>query len=262
MDPIAPVTHPLASRRWSGELGGDLVGLILYGSAIHGGLRPDSDLDLLAIVKRSLTPERRSSLTEALLRVSGKRAYDGPGRPAEVTIVVADDLSADPSDIATDFQYGEWLRDEAEAGSYPARHHDPDLVLVLAMARSGKSLTGPAPEVLLPEIPRSACESAIVAALPSLLDDLEGDERNVVLTVARMQLTMETGGFASKDAAAERIAERVPPAQAQMLRIAAAAYRGEAADDWRSLRPALLAYLSSATGQMLDRASRGPSAAP
>lgn len=226
------------------EFAGNLRGLILYGSAIHGGIRPESDIDLLAVVIDPTSLQVRESLTQALMRVSGRRAQAGPARPAEVTVVVADDLSGNPSEIATDYQYGEWLRDAIDHGAALERHHNPDLVVVLAMARGGISLVGPTPDVLLPRIPRDELNTSMCNATADLLADVEGDERNVVLTIARMQVTLESGEFVPKDVAAERIVPRLPADQGAMLRMAAAAYRGEIVDDWGSLGQTLQDYLN------------------
>ncbi len=224
--------------------------LILYGSAVHGGLRPESDIDLLAVVAVPLSLRVRESLTQALLRVSGRRASDGPARPAEVTVVVASDLAGAPSEVATEYQYGEWLRDAIWHGAKLERHHNPDLVVVFAMARSGVSLVGPPPEEILPLIRRDDVDAAMCSALPELLADADGDERNVALTMARMQVTRESGEFVSKDVAAERIAQRLPSDQRAMLRMAAAAYRGETKDDWESHRRTLHTYLTIAAKEI------------
>lgn len=48
--------------------GGSLLGFYLYGSATYGGLHPDSDVDLLAVLDRPMTDTERKSLTAALLR--------------------------------------------------------------------------------------------------------------------------------------------------------------------------------------------------
>ena len=60
---------------------GGVVGVYLYGSSIAGGLRQESDIDLLLVSRRSLsTPERRV-MTDLLLRYSG-RTGNGRARPA------------------------------------------------------------------------------------------------------------------------------------------------------------------------------------
>ncbi|ARI54631.1 hypothetical protein ACWEJZ_04590 [Streptomyces bacillaris] len=59
-------------------LGPDLLGACLHGSAVLGGLRPASDLDILAITRRSLDPDRRRALLAGLLEISGLTARVRP----------------------------------------------------------------------------------------------------------------------------------------------------------------------------------------
>jgi predicted nucleotidyltransferase len=93
-----------------------LVGLYLYGSSIAGGLQPESDLDLLAVTRRSLPTPKRVELTDLLLRFSGRRATVQPGRPVELTSVVHSELSPWTYPPVCDYQYGEWLREDITAG--------------------------------------------------------------------------------------------------------------------------------------------------
>ena len=60
-----------ALRRGLGDA--RIIGLYLYGSAVAGGLRPDSDLDLLVVTDRSLRPEEKARVVEGLLPISGSR---------------------------------------------------------------------------------------------------------------------------------------------------------------------------------------------
>ena len=53
-----------------------VVGLYLYGSAVAGGLRPDSDLDLFVVTDRRLTTDEKARIVEGLLPISGRT----PGR--------------------------------------------------------------------------------------------------------------------------------------------------------------------------------------
>src|SRR5215212_5707622 len=73
------------------DLGG-VVGLYLYGSAVDGGLRPQSDLDLLLLTQRSLRQEEREALLDFFVTWSGSRAISGPGRPIELTSLVHGDV--------------------------------------------------------------------------------------------------------------------------------------------------------------------------
>ena len=59
----------------------DVLGAYLHGSAVLGGLRPTSDLDILVVLERRTTATERRALVEGLLDVSGARARRGPSRP-------------------------------------------------------------------------------------------------------------------------------------------------------------------------------------
>ena len=52
---------------------------------------------------------------------------------------------------------------------------------------------------------------ALLDVIPSLMADLDDDVRNVLLTVARVWFTIETGTIASKDVAADWVISRLPP---------------------------------------------------
>ena len=58
--------------------GGDALGAYLHGSAVLGGLRPTSDLDILVVLKRRTTATERRALVEGLLDVSGRRRSAAP----------------------------------------------------------------------------------------------------------------------------------------------------------------------------------------
>lgn len=50
--------------------GEQLRGVYLYGSAVLGGLHPDSDVDVLIIIDGSLGGTQRAELTKRLLKLS------------------------------------------------------------------------------------------------------------------------------------------------------------------------------------------------
>ncbi|MDQ0373940.1 aminoglycoside adenylyltransferase domain-containing protein [Cellulomonas humilata] len=56
----------------------------------------------------------------------------------------------------------------------------------------------------MPAAPVADLRRSIDDSLEPLLDGLVGDERNVVLTLARMVVTLETGAIVSKDVPPER----------------------------------------------------------
>mgnify|MGYP000902866182 CR=1 FL=1 len=53
-------------------LDNQLVGVYLYGSAVTGGLRPNSDVDILVITNRGLSERTRRELAEKLMQISGR----------------------------------------------------------------------------------------------------------------------------------------------------------------------------------------------
>src|SRR5437660_1423763 len=52
----------------------DLVGAYLHGSAVLGGFRPDSDIDVIVLSTRRTTADEKRALIDLLLSLSGKRA--------------------------------------------------------------------------------------------------------------------------------------------------------------------------------------------
>lgn len=71
-------------------------------------------------------------------------------------------------------------------------------------------------------------------ALAALLEGLRGDERNVLLTLARMWRTASTGEFVTKDAAASWAIAQIRNQEAATLDYARRAYLGEIVDEWKS----------------------------
>lgn len=218
---------------------GGVLALYLHGSAVSGGLRPDSDVDLLLVTERSLTAQERRDLLGVLLQVSGRRATIAPGRPVELTSVVRSDVVPWTYPPRCDFLYGEWLRDDFSDGQLPYPHESADLtVLFTTIFQAAAVLRGPTPSALLAAAPADDLQRAMRDCLEPLLGDLEGDERNVLLTLARMLVTAETGQIVPKDVAARRTMPELDERDQALLALAADAYRGDAEDDWSDLRDA------------------------
>jgi streptomycin 3"-adenylyltransferase len=96
-------------------------------------------------------------------------------------------------------------------------------------------LLGPPLDELTDPIPPEHLTQSMLDALPDLLDDFIGDERNVLLTLARILFTLRTGLIAPKDVAAADICSSLAPANAAILDLAARAYRGELHDNWTGI---------------------------
>ncbi len=218
-------------------LGDDLAGVYLHGSAVLGGLRPHSDLDVLAVARRHTTDTDRRDLVAGLLRISARP------RPLEVSVVAQDEVRPWRYPPVGELLYGEWLRAGFEAGAVPAPQATPDLALLVTMVRRGDHpLCGPAPAELLDPVPAADLVRAAVEGIPGLLADLPTDTRNVLLTFARIWTTVATGEIRSKDDAADWVLDRVPVEHRAVLRHARAIYRGEVPEAWsdglgRRVRP-------------------------
>lgn len=211
-----------------------LLAAYLHGSAVRGGLRPQSDVDLIVVIDRPMTDAMRESLISSLLRVSGRHPFR-PGGPRcmELMVFLQADLAAPAFPARSEFVYGEWLREGFEAGAISEPVSDPEITLVLAQARQeAQPLFGPALDGVLSDTPDDHIRRAMREGLPALIANLHGDERNVLLTLARMWRTAATGEFVTKDMAADWAILRSPEQIAATLAYARDAYLGETQDDW------------------------------
>lgn len=208
-------------------LGDAALGGYLHGSTATGNQQPTSDTDLLVVTSRPMTPEERRALVTGVLPLSGRRAAGGPARPIELTVAVQADVRPWRLPPVRDFQYGEWERDGYERGELPERVPDPDLAPLLTMVlAAGATAFGPPPSTLLDPVPADDLVRAVVGMVPGLRLDIEDDTRNVILTLARIVVTVETGELVAKDEAADRVLPRLDERCAAVMRRARDAYRG------------------------------------
>jgi streptomycin 3"-adenylyltransferase len=211
-------------------LGDELVGLYLFGSAVLGGLKPTSDLDLLAVSRRPTTPDERRRLAERMLALS-KRP-----RHLELTIVVQSNVRPWSYPPRMDFQYGDWLRAELERGEIPPPAANPDLAALITMTLlHGRPLAGPPPADVLQPVPHEDLVRAGADELDRILAELGADTRNVLLTLARIWSTAETGEIRPKDAAADWAIARLPQEHRRVLERARDAYRSGDYGTWDDL---------------------------
>lgn len=221
-------------------LGDAVVGAYLFGSVVRGGLRPASDLDVLVVVARPLTDREVDAVIAGLLPISGRGDPSGQARPLELTVVVASAVRPWRYPPPIELQYGDWWRAELERRERPWSSPNPDAALLIHEAVTGDHpLLGPPPADVLDPIPEADRRRAMLAGVPGLLADLDGDERNVLLTFARIWMSVATGEMVPKDVAADWVLERLPDAHRPVLARARASYRGEGPDDLGDLRSAV-----------------------
>jgi predicted nucleotidyltransferase len=223
-------------------LNAEVVGAYLFGSAVQGGLRPESDLDILVVSKRPTTLGEKECLVRGLMNMSGRSTPEGRWRRVELTIVVQSDLTPWRYPPSLDFQYGDWLRSEFEAGNFepaptPSR---PDLALLVTMVLAANTaLAGPPPACIFDAVPRQDVLRAMASDIDRLRNDIDSDTSNAILTLTRMWSTFATGTIRSKDAAANWVVERLPVAHQPVLVRAREAYLGGEDEEWADLREAI-----------------------
>lgn len=112
MSPLAPadITAQLAAARGVLErhLSGAMQSLHLFGSAVAGGLKPRSDIDLLVSVDAPLAEPLRRALMTDLLAVSAWPGSNATLRALEVTVVVHGDVVPWRYPPRREMQFGEW----------------------------------------------------------------------------------------------------------------------------------------------------------
>jgi streptomycin 3"-adenylyltransferase len=233
-----------------------VLGAYLHGSATLGGLRPHSDIDVLVVLRRRTTPEERRAVVDRLLEISGARARRGPARPVELTMVVQSDVRPWSYPPRLEFLYGEWLRDEYEAGFVPSPAPNSDLAPLLTMVlQADRPIVGPPAAALLDPVPPSDLRHAITDGVPALLDELDTDTRNVVLTLVRIWATLATGEVTSKDAAADWALDRLPEAHKRVLARARSIYLGQEDDRWTDLILQVQSFAEHVVGQIEQTAT-------
>jgi len=220
----------------------EIVGAYLFGSAVVGGLKPDSDLDLFLVVKRPTTRQEKQRLASGLMAISGKIAPEGMWRRLELTVVVQSELQPWRYPPALDFQYGDWLRGDFEQGRlepWPTALQ-PDLVMLAAMVLgASQPVFGPPAAAVIDPPPPGDLQRAMVSDIDRIREDLAADTRNVILTLARMWSTFATGKFRSKDSAADWALERLPAAHRPVLARARDFYLGRDSEHWEDLKEAI-----------------------
>lgn len=221
-------------------LGPDAVGAYLFGSAVLGGLQPQSDLDVLVVSTRPTTREEKQRLVDRLLAISGRSAPQAQWRRVELTIVVKSQIKPWRYPPSFDFQYGDWLRGEFQSGNvepWPTTTN-PDLASLITMVLLGNTpVLGPPPAEIFDPVPHDDLVSAIVGDIDALLGNLDRDALNVILTLARIWNTVATGVIRSKDAAADWALTRLPEERRAVLARARAIYLGDEEERWDDIQP-------------------------
>ncbi|EPQ0970688.1 aminoglycoside adenylyltransferase family protein [Citrobacter farmeri] len=236
----------------------DLLAIHLYGSAVEGGLKPYSDIDLLVTTRAPLTTVQREALMQELLLVSAPPGTSMLWRALEVTVVVYADVVPWRFPPRREMQFGEWLREDIHAGKYEPAQQDGDLAILLTQARNASiALTGERADRLFEPVPENDIRETFRQTLTLWQDssDLQGDERNIILTLARIWYSVATGGFTAKDGAANWLLPHLPGEHASLLATARLDYLGQVSVDWAEVMPAVLRFVCYAKAKITEQLS-------
>ena len=93
-------------------------------------------------------------------------------------------------------------------------------------------LRGPALEGILPAVALAHLREAALRVMPAVIQNALGDERNTLLTMSRILVTLEAGTIVSKEAAAAAIAPSLPQPDRGLLERARDGYLHGNDGDW------------------------------
>ncbi|HEY8940188.1 MAG TPA: AadA family aminoglycoside 3''-O-nucleotidyltransferase [Cellvibrio sp.] len=210
-----------------------LLAVHLYGSATDGGLKPCSDIDLFVTVSARINNTIRQALVTDFLTISAPPGQSEIRRALEITVVVHNEVVPWLYPPRRELQFGEWQRDEILAGVVEPAMIDADLAILLTKVRQhGIALVGASAADFFVPIP----EHDLLKTMVDTLDlwnspaDWEGDEKHVVLTLARIWNSVATGQIIPKDAAASWAIERLPVKYLPLLLDARQSYLGLGTD--------------------------------
>jgi aminoglycoside adenylyltransferase-like protein len=197
-------------------IGSNLVAVILHGSLVAADfVAGRSDVDLLVIVRSSLTDEQRRSLADAVTELA---------RPRRAWVdyrVVTSEQALRPSRAPTlDFYVGMHpdLPGGVEIEHTPTG--EPDLLFEYAICRDvGVSLVGPAPASLIGTVPDDWLLDVGDRCLERW-QEIEYDEQHaelMIFTACRLWYRAVEGGHCSKSEAARWVIARAPDLIAPQL---------------------------------------------
>ncbi|HHN8540404.1 DUF4111 domain-containing protein [Citrobacter cronae] len=233
----------------------NLVAIHLYGSAVDSGLKPLSDIDLLVTIREPMDARLRETVMRELLTISAPPGTSERYRALEVTVVVYSLIVPWQFPPVREMQFGEWLREEIGAGVFEPALADADLAILLTQARGASvPLFGEPADIFFNAIPANDVLKTFRHTLEQWQEpaDLEGDERNIILALARIWCSVVTGDIVAKDEAASWLMPKLPVEHADTLQAACAEYLGVAKTNWAESMPSVQRFVWHAKKQITD----------
>jgi Domain of unknown function (DUF4111) len=188
------------STNFPGLLGGDLVGIYIYGSLTQRAFDAKrSDIDLVVATRRDLTERQFARMAEWLKKSEPENNWTAR---LQMMIIAKDDIFK-MNARACHYQFGKFRRDGSDGNPIPW----------INILESGITLYGPPPETWVPEITSEMFFETLVREALYLRDELakkESEWRDVpkysayaVLTVCRILYSLKKGKIVSKPRAAK-----------------------------------------------------------
>ncbi|MBJ8362035.1 DUF4111 domain-containing protein [Citrobacter cronae] len=233
----------------------NLVAIHLYGSAVDSGLKPLSDIDLLVTIREPMDARLRETVMRELLTISAPPGASERYRALEVTVVVYSLIVPWQFPPVREMQFGEWLREEIGAGVFEPALADADLAILLTQARRASvPLFGEPADIFFNAIPANDVLKTFRHTLEQWQEpaDLEGDERNIILALARIWYSVVNGDIVAKDEAASWLMPKLPVEHADTLQAACAEYLGVAKTNWAESMPSVQRFVWYAKKQITD----------
>ena len=205
-EPIAWMLPPLVADLRA-ALGGDLVAVYLYGSAINGGFEPGwSDLDLIVVTE----PAADELDLDALSAVHDRLATREPDweHRRDIAYVGRATLAS--------FRAGGSVASISHDDPLQVTHDADDWLQTWYLVRTADApIVGPPPSDLIPPISPEEFVRAVALDADRIVgltspDSWSGPLTYTILTLCRVLVALDTGAVISKQDAAAVIAERKP----------------------------------------------------
>jgi predicted nucleotidyltransferase len=224
--PVAQLLEDIvASHR--AQLKQNLVGIYLHGSRATGDHGPNSDIDYLAVVKRSLNVEDKRKLVDELRGLSTR----APAHGIEMSVVKRETLRRFRHPAPFEFHFsGDWLG-RYERGEVDLREprRDPDLASHVVQARErGRVLFGEASERVFPPIDRTHYVEATLNDAGWIIKNPGDHPLYTVLNLSRALAVVKGGMIPSKLEAARWALETLPEELHPLVREARRRYQAGA----------------------------------
>jgi predicted nucleotidyltransferase len=219
-------------------LGDDLIGVYLHGSAVLGCFGPKSDIDLVAVSRRSLDADQRLRLAKMLLGISASYEQPGPRRPIELDLVLDTALHPWRYPTPLDFHFSEEFRARFQAGEHEAWDGLESRALaahITVLRQAGVVIAGPPIESTFPEVPWCDYVHALTHDLDWCREHFAKFPRYGVLSIARIWATLATRAPQSKASGAEWALPRLPAGLRPVLEHGVDVYTGVAEERWSDL---------------------------